>query len=72
MLTTTLITRTSKSFYSETEAAQTLGISLDRFRDLVKTHIAQSDEEVNNIGATTYQASDLLVLKLLAKIPVHS
>ncbi|MBI2687832.1 MAG: hypothetical protein HYX27_16100 [Acidobacteria bacterium] len=72
MLTTILTTRSSKSFYSETEAAQALGISLDRFRDLVRTHIAQSEDEVNNIGATTYQASDLLVLKLLAKIPVHS
>ena len=72
MLTTTLTTRSSKSFFSETEAAIALGISIDRFRDLVKTHIAQSDDEVSNIGATTYQASDLLVLKLLAKIPAHS
>jgi hypothetical protein len=71
MLTTTLINRNSKSFFSETEAAEALGISIDRFRDLVRTHIAQSEDEVNNIGATTYQASDLLVLKLLAKIPVH-
>ncbi len=72
MLTTTFTTRNSKSFFSETEAAQALGISIDRFRDLVRTHIAQNEDEVNNIGATTYQASDLLVLKLLAKIPVHS
>jgi hypothetical protein len=72
MLTTTLTTRSAKSFYSETEAAQALGISIDRFRELVRTHIAQSEDEVNNIGTTTYQASDLLVLKLLAKIPVHS
>lgn len=72
MLTTTLTTRSSKSFFSETEAANALGISIDRFRDLVKTHIAQSDDEVSNIGATTYQASDLLVLKLLAKIPARS
>ena len=72
MLTTTITTRSPKGFYSETEAAQTLGISIDRFRDLVRTHIAQSEDEVNNIGAATYQSSDLLVLKLLAKIPVHS
>lgn len=72
MLTTNLITRSSKSFYSETEAAQALGISIDRFRDLVRTHIAQSEDEVSNIGVTTFQSSDLLVLKLLAKIPVHS
>lgn len=72
MLTTTLTTRGAKSFYSETEAAQALGISTDRFRELVRTHIAQSDEEAGNIGATTYQASDLLVLKLLANMPVQS
>lgn len=71
MLTTTLTTRSAKSFYSETEAAFALGISIDRFRDLVRTHIAQSEDEVNNIGATTYQSSDLLVLKLLANIPVN-
>jgi hypothetical protein len=70
MLTTTLTTRNSKSFFSESEAAQALEISIDRFRDLVRTHIAQSEDEVNNIGTTTYQASDLLVLKLLAKMPV--
>ncbi|MFN0103115.1 MAG: hypothetical protein ACKV2U_13620 [Bryobacteraceae bacterium] len=71
MLTTTPVTRSSTSYFSETEAAQALGISIDRFRDLVRTHIAQTEEEVNNIGATTYQASDLLVLRLLAKIPVQ-
>lgn len=71
MLTTTLTTRNSKSFFSESEAAQALDISLDRFRDLVRTHIAQSEDEINNIGTTTYQASDLLVLKLLAKMPAH-
>jgi hypothetical protein len=69
MLTSTIITRSSKSFFSESEAAQALEISIDRFRDLVRTHIAQSEDEINNIGTTTYQASDLLVLKLLAKMP---
>jgi len=72
MLTTTITTSNSKNFFSETEAAQALEISIERFRELVRTHIAQSEEEVNNIGTTTYQASDLLVLKLLAKIPVQS
>jgi hypothetical protein len=69
MTPTLLTTRNNRSFYSENEAAEALGISVDRFRELVRTHIAQSDEEANNIGNTTYQASDLLVLKLLAKLP---
>src|SRR5260221_5469261 len=62
---TTLATRPTKPFYSETEAAEALGVSIDQFRSLVRTHIAQGEEEVNNIGSTTYQPSDLLVLKLL-------
>lgn len=49
MLTTTLINRNSKSFFSESEAAEALGISIDRFRDLVRTHIAQSEDEVNPV-----------------------
>ncbi|MSV31672.1 MAG: hypothetical protein EXQ57_04050 [Bryobacterales bacterium] len=72
IFTTTLASLNSRCFYSETEAAKTLGITIDRFRELIRIHIAQSEDEINNIGATTYQSSDLLVLKLLAKIPVHS
>jgi hypothetical protein len=71
MPTTTLTTRNSKCFFSETEAAQTLGISIERFRELVRTHIAPSEDDAGNIAATTYQSSDLLVLRLLAKIPVR-
>lgn len=68
---TTLTTRNSRCYYSESEAAQALGISTDRFRELVRSHIMQSDDESNNIGTATYQSSDLLVLKLLANIPSH-
>lgn len=70
MITTLPSRSAAKAFFTESEAAEALGISIDRFRDLVKTHIAQSDDEVSNIGVTTYQSSDLLVLKLLAKLPV--
>jgi hypothetical protein len=70
MLPTTLTNRNPKGFFSESEAAQALAISVDRFRELVRTHIAPSEEEVKNMGTTTYQASDLLVLRLLAKITV--
>jgi hypothetical protein len=67
-----LHTRPGRTYFTEAEAAEALGIPVERFRDLVRTHIAQSEEEVNNIGHTTYQASDLLVLKLLAKLPAAS
>jgi hypothetical protein len=70
MLPTTGTNQNLKGFFSESEAAQALGVPVDRFRDLVRTHIAQSEEDGNNIGTTSFQASDLLVLKLLAKIIV--
>ncbi|MBM3783123.1 MAG: hypothetical protein FJW30_02125 [Acidobacteria bacterium] len=70
MITTLPSRASAKSFYTETEAAEALGVSLDRFRDLVRTHIAQNEDEMNNVGMTTYQSSDLLVLRLLAKLPV--
>lgn len=67
-MTPTLATKSIKPFYTESEAAEALGVSVDRFRTLVKVHIAQNEDEANNIGATTYQASDLVVLKILAKL----
>jgi hypothetical protein len=70
MLTTTSA-RSAKGFFNDSEAAQALDISIQRFRELVRVHIAQSEAEINNIGSTTYQASDLVVLKLLAKMPIH-
>ena len=67
-LTPTLSQKNIKPFYTETEAAEALGVSIDRFRDLVRVHIAQSEDEASNIGSATYQASDLVVLKFLAKL----
>ncbi|MBM3810633.1 MAG: hypothetical protein FJW20_03245 [Acidimicrobiia bacterium] len=57
--------RTPKSYFSETEAARSLGITVDEFRVLVKSHIVDRDEDMTNVPVTTYHASDLLVLRLL-------
>jgi hypothetical protein len=54
-----------KAFFSEPEAARTLGISVDEFRHLVKRYIVDRDEDMTNMPVTTYHASDLLVLKLI-------
>ena len=40
-----LATRASKSYFSESEAAETLGVSIEQFRSLVRTHIAHGEDE---------------------------
>ena len=56
---------TTKTQYSEQEAAKMLGVPLEDFRTLVRTHIAHGDDVP---AQATYQASDLLVLRLLARV----
>jgi hypothetical protein len=58
--------RPGKGFFNETEAAQALGISLEQFRALVLRHILDREEDLVNLPITTYQPSDLLLLRLLA------
>ena len=55
-----------KTQYSEHEAAVELGVSVEQLRTLIRSHIAQSDEDLNHIAAASFHPSDLLVLKLLA------
>ena len=63
MLPTT--TRPQKSHYSESEAAVALGLSVEQLRTLVRSHILKSDEDASNVPATTYQPSDLLILRMV-------
>jgi hypothetical protein len=58
--------RQNKTQYSEAEAAQELGVTVEQLRVLIRRHIAQTDEDLNNIAIATFHASDLLILKLLA------
>jgi hypothetical protein len=58
--------KSSKTQYSEVEAAQELGLSVEQLRGLIRSHIAQSDEDLNHIAVASFQPSDLLVLKLLS------
>ncbi len=57
---------TSKSHFSEREAAEELGVSIDQLRSLIRNHIVQSEDDMNNLPVTNLQPSDLLVLKLLS------
>jgi hypothetical protein len=59
-------TRSGKSQYSETEAAEELGISIEQLRIMIRSHVVDQDEDLNNIPVTTFQPSDLLILRLLS------
>ena len=43
-----------------------LGVSVEVLRGLIRSHVVDREEDVSNIPSTTFQPSDLLVLKLLA------
>ncbi len=60
-----MVSKMTKSQYTEVEAAEELGVSVDRLRTLIRSHIVTSDEDVPNIAITTYQPSDLLLLRFL-------
>ena len=63
------LSRAGKSQYSETEAAEELGISIDQLRTMIRSHVVDRDEDLNNIPVTTFQPSDLLILRLLSGMP---
>jgi hypothetical protein len=62
----TLTTKANQTQYSEGEAAQELGVTVEQLRTLIRSHIAQTDEDLNHIAVASFHASDLLVLKILA------
>ncbi|HLG95260.1 MAG TPA: hypothetical protein VKX49_02990 [Bryobacteraceae bacterium] len=61
-----LATKSSKTQYSEQEAAKELGVSVEELRSLIRSHIAETDEDLNNVAVANFHPSDLLVLKLLS------
>ena len=63
------LTRSVKSQYSEVEAAEELGISVEKLRTMIRSHVVDRDEDLTNVPVTTFQPSDLLILKLLAGMP---
>ena len=62
----TLPTKANQTQFSEAEAAQELGVTVEHLRRLIRSHIAQTDEDLNHIAVASFHASDLLVLKILA------
>jgi len=61
----TLPSKQNKTQYSEMEAAQELGVTVEELRVLIRKHIAHSDEDLMHIAVASFHPSDLLVLKLL-------
>ncbi len=56
-----------RSHYTETEAAEALGVTIEKLRELVRQHIIQNDEDLANLPSTHYQRSDLLLLRFLVQ-----
>ena len=61
----TLVIKLSKTQYSEQEAAEELGVSLEELRTLIRSHIIETDEDLNNVPMASFHPSDLLVLRLI-------
>jgi len=61
----TLLIKPAKTQYTEQEVAEELGVSLDELRSLIRSHIVETDEDLNNVPVASFHPSDLLVLKLL-------
>ena len=66
------LSRTGKSQYSEAEAAEELGISVAQLRTVIRSHVVERDEDLTNVPVTTFQPSDLLILRLLGGLPTVS
>jgi hypothetical protein len=58
-------TRPGKGYYNEAEAASSLGISLEDLRTLVRSRILENEDDVANLPMTSFQPSDLLLLRLM-------
>ena len=63
------MSKPGKSQYSEHEAAEELGITVFQLRTVIRQHVVDQDEDVNNVPITTFQPSDLVVLRLLTGMP---
>jgi len=58
--------RPAKGYFTEAEDARALSLSLPQFRILVRRHIMVTDDEMANLPMTSFQPSDLVVLRMLA------
>ncbi|MBE0658402.1 MAG: hypothetical protein IH602_11985 [Bryobacteraceae bacterium] len=57
--------RPPKGFFSEIEVAESIGVSVEQLRSIVRRHIVQAEEDVDKIPRAWYQPSDVVMLKML-------
>jgi len=57
---------TNKPQFTEQEAAQQLGITTEELRILIRSHIVTDENDTKNLPMTSFQHSDLLLLRLLS------
>jgi hypothetical protein len=62
-----VVLKETKSEYSELEAATELGITVEQLRALIRDHIVKKDTELHSTAVETFHASDLLLLRILAR-----
>lgn len=55
-----------KAQYSEAEAAEVLGVSVEELHRLIRSHIINSEEDIHSLSQANFQPSDLLLLRILA------
>lgn len=67
-----LASRLLKGQYSEREAAEELGVSVEFLRSVIRSHIVDSDEDLNNVPIASFHPSDLLLLRLLSGLSLQS
>ena len=60
-----LSSRPGKTQFTEVEAAEELGISVLQLRQLIRSHVVESEEDLRNVPIAQFQLSDLLLLRLL-------
>lgn len=66
MQQTTIPVKSATAQYTEAEAAVALGLSVEEMRILIREHIVKSEEEPGANFVGTFQASDIVLLRLLA------
>ncbi len=59
------MTKAQKIQYSEHEAADLLGVSIDQLRSLVRDYIVKDATASVDTSVPTYHPSDLVVLRIL-------
>ena len=57
----------NKAQYTESEAAHQLDVSIEELRVLIRQHIIIDEADTSNVPMTTFQPSDLLVLRLMSR-----